>query len=129
MRLTQGNAYVLGTQEIENSNLGFKESKTAAASSSIDKLKASNFPASILRIGSWEVTNVFVFSVCIIVVVVILAHGLLRVCVFFFFGSISRDMKVIWWRSVTLRSISWFGKFLKVVLRARLKSSGLISWL
>ncbi|KAJ6994036.1 hypothetical protein NC653_016994 [Populus alba x Populus x berolinensis] len=55
MRLTQGTASVLGTQEIENSNLGFKkESKTAAASSSIDKLKASNFPASILRIGSWE---------------------------------------------------------------------------
>ncbi|XP_011033365.1 PREDICTED: uncharacterized protein LOC105131880 [Populus euphratica] len=55
MRLTQGNASVLGTQETENSNLGFKkESKTAAASSSIDKLKASNFPASILRIGSWE---------------------------------------------------------------------------
>ncbi|KAI9393084.1 hypothetical protein POPTR_006G180500v4 [Populus trichocarpa] len=55
MRLTQGNASVLGTQETENLNLGFKkESKTAAASSSIDKLKASNFPASILRIGSWE---------------------------------------------------------------------------
>jgi hypothetical protein len=86
MRLTQGNASVLGTHETENLNLGFKkESKTAAASSSIDKLKASNFPASILRIGSWEVTNDFVFSVCIIVVVVILVHGLLRVCVFFFF--------------------------------------------
>jgi hypothetical protein len=84
MRLTQGNASVLGTQETENLNLGFKkESKTAAASSSIDKLKASNFPASILRIGSWEVTNDFVSSVCIIVVVVILVHGLLRVCVFF----------------------------------------------
>jgi hypothetical protein len=69
MRLTQGNASVLGTQETENLNLGFKESKTAAASSSIDKLKASNFPASILRIGSWEVTNDFVSSVCIIVVV------------------------------------------------------------
>ncbi|KAF9680625.1 hypothetical protein SADUNF_Sadunf06G0141100 [Salix dunnii] len=55
MRLTQRNASALGTQETENSNLDFKnESKTAAASSSIDKLKASNFPASILRIGSWE---------------------------------------------------------------------------
>ncbi|KAG5243711.1 Pre-rRNA-processing protein [Salix suchowensis] len=55
MRLTQRKASALGTQETENSNLDFKnESKTAAASSSIDKLKASNFPASILRIGSWE---------------------------------------------------------------------------
>ncbi|KAJ6698677.1 hypothetical protein OIU79_012054 [Salix purpurea] len=55
MRLTQRKASALGTQETENSNLDFKnESKNAAASSSIDKLKASNFPASILRIGSWE---------------------------------------------------------------------------
>ncbi|CAN1223805.1 hypothetical protein LINGRAPRIM_LOCUS812 [Linum grandiflorum] len=33
-----------------------KEGKGAGASSSIDKLKASNFPASVLRIGSWEYT-------------------------------------------------------------------------
>ncbi|KAK8655094.1 hypothetical protein V6N13_107686 [Hibiscus sabdariffa] len=39
--------------EAENSNSGVKkESKAAAAAT--DKLKASNFPASILRIGNWE---------------------------------------------------------------------------
>ncbi|KAK7327767.1 hypothetical protein VNO77_21858 [Canavalia gladiata] len=31
-----------------------KESRGAAASGTTDKLKASNFPASLLRIGSWE---------------------------------------------------------------------------
>ncbi|KAJ6673432.1 hypothetical protein OIU85_012437 [Salix viminalis] len=56
MRLTQGNnAAAHATQETEKQNLGVKkESKSAAVSGSIDKLKASNFPASILRIGSWE---------------------------------------------------------------------------
>ncbi|CAN1223803.1 hypothetical protein LINGRAPRIM_LOCUS812 [Linum grandiflorum] len=43
MKLSQGTA---------SSTPGAKES----ASSSIDKLKASNFPASVLRIGSWEYT-------------------------------------------------------------------------
>ncbi|KAJ4709526.1 ATP-dependent DNA helicase [Melia azedarach] len=44
------------SQETENVNpVVKKESKaTAASSSSTDKLKASNFPASILRIGRWE---------------------------------------------------------------------------
>ncbi|KAJ6296108.1 hypothetical protein OIU76_026894 [Salix suchowensis] len=56
MKLTQGNnAAAHATQETEKQNLGVKkESKSAAVSGSIDKLKASNFPASILRIGSWE---------------------------------------------------------------------------
>lgn len=33
-----------------------KDSKGVSVSGVRDKLKASNFPASILRIGSWEVS-------------------------------------------------------------------------
>ncbi|KAF2310156.1 hypothetical protein GH714_006923 [Hevea brasiliensis] len=54
MRLSQGGTSVSGTQQTENNNSAVKESKTTAASGGTDKLKASNFPASILRIGSWE---------------------------------------------------------------------------
>ncbi|KAE8711239.1 50S ribosomal protein L35 isoform 1 [Hibiscus syriacus] len=51
MRLSQSQASG-SAAEAENSNSGVKkESKAAAAT---DKLKASNFPASILRIGHWE---------------------------------------------------------------------------
>ena len=68
MRLTQGNnAAAHATQETEKQNLGVKkESKSAAVSGSIDKLKASNFPASILRIGSWEVMNGLLLVVCML---------------------------------------------------------------
>lgn len=50
MRLSQG---------AENVNpVVKKESKASApVSSTTDKLKASNFPASILRIGRWEVNS------------------------------------------------------------------------
>ncbi|OAY46840.1 uncharacterized protein LOC110617571 isoform X2 [Manihot esculenta] len=55
MRLSQGGSSVPGAQRTENNNLEVKkESKTTIASGTTDKLKASNFPASILRIGSWE---------------------------------------------------------------------------
>ncbi|KDP38724.1 hypothetical protein JCGZ_04077 [Jatropha curcas] len=55
MRLSQGSASTPGTQQKENDNLGVKkESKSSTASGTTDKLKASNFPASILKIGSWE---------------------------------------------------------------------------
>uniref|UniRef100_A0A2P2JC09 Uncharacterized protein MANES_06G031800 n=1 Tax=Rhizophora mucronata TaxID=61149 RepID=A0A2P2JC09_RHIMU len=55
MRLSQGNAPANGGQQKDNHNSGSKkESKGAAALGTTDKLKASNFPASILRIGSWE---------------------------------------------------------------------------
>ncbi|KAE8687145.1 50S ribosomal protein L35 isoform 1 [Hibiscus syriacus] len=51
MRLSQSQTSG-SVAEAENSNSGVKkESKAAAAT---DKLKASNFPASILRIGHWE---------------------------------------------------------------------------
>ena len=56
MRLSQGGVETAGTQGNENANSAVKkESKITAASGTTDKLKASNFPASILRIGSWEV--------------------------------------------------------------------------
>ncbi|KAA8542013.1 hypothetical protein F0562_023165 [Nyssa sinensis] len=47
MRLSQGNASKVGA-------LAKKEHKGTAASGSTDKLKASNFTASFLRIGTWE---------------------------------------------------------------------------
>lgn len=48
MTLAKGNASKIG-------NNVKKEHKGGAASGSTDKLKASNFPASFLRIGTWEV--------------------------------------------------------------------------
>ncbi|KAJ1410321.1 hypothetical protein SESBI_22058 [Sesbania bispinosa] len=54
MKLSQGSMFVGNTQS-ENSSSGFiKESRVGAVSGTTDKLKASNFPASLLRIGSWE---------------------------------------------------------------------------
>ncbi|XP_027362850.1 uncharacterized protein LOC113870455 [Abrus precatorius] len=49
MKLSQGS--------VQNENLSSglkKEGRGAAASGTTDKLKASNFPATLLRIGSWE---------------------------------------------------------------------------
>ncbi|KAJ8750639.1 hypothetical protein K2173_015820 [Erythroxylum novogranatense] len=57
MRLSQGQGSVSTVGAKLNENHGLiskKESKNIAASGATDKLKASNFPASILRIGSWE---------------------------------------------------------------------------
>ncbi|KAA8540565.1 hypothetical protein F0562_024516 [Nyssa sinensis] len=47
MRLSQGNVSKVGPE-------AKKEHKGIPASSTTDKLKASNFPASFLRIGTWE---------------------------------------------------------------------------
>ncbi|XP_020229623.1 uncharacterized protein LOC109810548 [Cajanus cajan] len=50
MKLSQGSA-----PQTEDLSSGIKrESRGAAAAAVSDKLKASNFPASLLRIGSWE---------------------------------------------------------------------------
>ncbi|KAK1549441.1 hypothetical protein Q3G72_002180 [Acer saccharum] len=60
MRLSQGGTALTGeggvaTMQSETPDPVIKkESKATAALSSTDKLKASNFPASILRIGLWE---------------------------------------------------------------------------
>ncbi|KAK7329897.1 hypothetical protein VNO77_24079 [Canavalia gladiata] len=54
MKLSHGGMLVANTQN-ENLSSGVKkEIQGAAASGSLEKLKASNFPASLLRIGSWE---------------------------------------------------------------------------
>ncbi|QCD80479.1 hypothetical protein DEO72_LG2g800 [Vigna unguiculata] len=54
MKLSQGNVFIANAQN-ENLSSGLKkESLAAPASGSVEKLKASNFPASLLRIGSWE---------------------------------------------------------------------------
>ena len=56
MKLSQGGASSNGAAQSENFNAVVKkESKGAALSSATDKLKASNFPASLLKIGGWEV--------------------------------------------------------------------------
>ncbi|GFZ17265.1 hypothetical protein Acr_26g0005350 [Actinidia rufa] len=47
MTLSQGNALKVGSQVN-------KEHKATGTSAAADKLKASNFPASFLRIGTWE---------------------------------------------------------------------------
>ncbi|CAK9186849.1 unnamed protein product [Ilex paraguariensis] len=47
MKLSQTNSSKVGTH-------GKKDHKGTAASNTTDKLKASNFPASLLRIGTWE---------------------------------------------------------------------------
>jgi len=59
MRLSQGNS---STASCFTSNRDFesgkkKDLKSTAISGTTDKLKASNFPASLLKIGSWEVTT------------------------------------------------------------------------
>ncbi|XP_065849325.1 uncharacterized protein [Euphorbia lathyris] len=55
MRLSQGGVPAVEDEQTENNiSLVKKEAKTNAVSLSADKLKASNFPASVLRIGSWE---------------------------------------------------------------------------
>ncbi|TKY54666.1 Transcription regulatory protein SNF5 [Spatholobus suberectus] len=54
MKLSRGNMFIANAQN-ENFSSGVKkESRGAAASGSAEKLKASNFPASLLIIGSWE---------------------------------------------------------------------------
>ncbi|KAL2322194.1 hypothetical protein Fmac_026573 [Flemingia macrophylla] len=49
MKLSQGSA-----QHSEDLSSGIKRESRGAAAGVSDKLKASNFPASLLRIGSWE---------------------------------------------------------------------------
>lgn len=38
-----------------------RKEKAAAPDNNINKLKASNFPATSLKIGTWEVPLIFVF--------------------------------------------------------------------
>ncbi|XP_042491138.1 uncharacterized protein LOC122070955 isoform X2 [Macadamia integrifolia] len=52
MRLSQGNGSTVTSGSLEVGKK--KDGKSAAAPGATDKLKASNFPASLLRIGTWE---------------------------------------------------------------------------
>ncbi|KAM3336895.1 hypothetical protein P3S68_032595 [Capsicum galapagoense] len=55
MRLSQNNASSTASSASENPSAGSnKETRGAATSVATDKLKASNFSGSLLRIGSWE---------------------------------------------------------------------------
>ncbi|KAJ7979576.1 ATP-dependent DNA helicase [Quillaja saponaria] len=55
MKLSQSNMSTAAVPQRENLSSGVKkESRVAAASGNTDKLKALNFPASLLRIGCWE---------------------------------------------------------------------------
>ncbi|KAI3444055.1 hypothetical protein Pfo_000720 [Paulownia fortunei] len=55
MRLSQGSGASISVTPSEIADSGCKKDvKGTTASSANDKLKASNFPASLLRIGSWE---------------------------------------------------------------------------
>ncbi|KAK3013947.1 hypothetical protein RJ639_009530, partial [Escallonia herrerae] len=55
MRLSQGNTTSVGTAPTGDVNLdNYNDDRATAASSAFDKLKASNFPASLLKIGLWE---------------------------------------------------------------------------
>ncbi|XP_077223222.1 ATP-dependent DNA helicase isoform X2 [Tasmannia lanceolata] len=54
MRLSQGNGPTMGVANGENIDLGKKDFRCSNLSGICDKLKASNFPVSLLRIGTWE---------------------------------------------------------------------------
>ncbi|KAG6627930.1 hypothetical protein CIPAW_15G164400 [Carya illinoinensis] len=55
MKLSQGSGSGTGDLQSESfSAMAKTESKVTAVSGTTDKLKASNFPASLLRIGNWE---------------------------------------------------------------------------
>lgn len=56
MRLSQGNTSPKAVSGGNASSGEKKEVKTSTGLSTTDKLKASNFPASLLRIGCWEVS-------------------------------------------------------------------------
>ncbi|KAL9224617.1 hypothetical protein vseg_000636 [Gypsophila vaccaria] len=59
MRLSQGKSSSLGPaprDDVKNQEKP-NTKNVAAAAAATDKLKASNFPASLLRIGSWEYTS------------------------------------------------------------------------
>uniref|UniRef100_A0A0V0IY93 Putative ovule protein n=1 Tax=Solanum chacoense TaxID=4108 RepID=A0A0V0IY93_SOLCH len=114
MRLSQNSGSSIAPENPTSvSNTGTKGASTSVAT---DKLKASNFSGSLLRIGSWEclVSRLSVNNF-------LLANFSIRF-------SMHLDMKVIWWQSVTLLSISLFGKFLKVGSRVKLRFNGQISW-
>ncbi|KAF1867127.1 hypothetical protein Lal_00049555 [Lupinus albus] len=60
MKLSQGSTLIANTQNKNSSSGVKKESRGGAAiSGPSDRLKASNFPASLLKIGSWEFKSIY----------------------------------------------------------------------
>ena len=60
MRLSQGNPSNVGGEPNKDPNPGDKKDLGKGnIALGTDKLKASNFPASLLRIGRWEVHLIF----------------------------------------------------------------------
>lgn len=60
MKLSEGGPSTLGAAQSGSVAAGVKkETKANAPIGAADKLKASNFPASLLRIGCWEVSSFF----------------------------------------------------------------------
>lgn len=55
MKLSQGTCNLATTQSDNLVHETNKDAKSNASSGTTDKMKASNFPASFLRIGRWEV--------------------------------------------------------------------------
>lgn len=109
------------SQSGDDTNSCVKKESMSIGVGTGEKLKASNFPATVLRIGQWEVSlSNFVFFYWSFV---FWNLSLTFVC------SISQGMKVIWWLNVTLQNINLYGKCWNKVLRARLRFSGLILWL
>jgi hypothetical protein len=111
MKLAQAN-------EVNSDSSKKKEAKSSAVSSSNERLKASNFPANVLRIGNWEVRllkrGLLLEKKEKIVSLQITVLAELRLLC-----SVYRDMKVTWWQSATMPSTSLCGKSWMAVLRAR----------
>lgn len=110
MKLSQSTATSSDLAECESFNSSVrKENKGIVVPGSTDKLKASNFTASHLKIGGWEVK-----SISLVLIMIGKRSACQVILVFLVVDSINQDMKVIWWQNVILLSISLYGKFLKV---------------
>ena len=62
MRLSQASNAGESSMDNSGSEPSKKKDNKSGASAAGERLKASNFPANILKIGSWEVSD-FIFSV------------------------------------------------------------------
>lgn len=75
MRLSQGISGVSeGEEDPDSANK--KDGKGGVSAATGDKLKASNFPASLLRIGSWEVGFVSFFDAWLVLAKLLVLHFL-----------------------------------------------------
>lgn len=97
MRLAQGGG--AETPETETVNAVVKKESKGSTATSVasDKLKASNFPASLLRIGRWEVEFTFHLFQCgfILSMWYSSAKKSEEIICFVMDGSINRGMRVI----------------------------------